>query len=143
MILYWTTTEAPANQLVKAHEDDAGYDLRAAETFSLARNSSRLVHTGLYIAIPKGFVGLVKSRSGLAVKQGIEAGAGVIDAGYRGEVCVLLHNLGDAVAEFKKGDRVAQLLVLKLSEDEASHVSSLSELSSTGRGSDGFGSTGL
>ena len=140
---YWSEAGAPKDQLSRAHSGDAGYDLRTSETFSLARASSRLVGTGLHVAIPEGCVGIVKSRSGLAAGSGIEAGAGVIDSGYRGEVRVLLHNLGESSVDFRRGDRIAQLVVLRLCGDTPVRAERLEDLESSDRGSDGFGSTGL
>lgn len=102
-----------------------------------------LVGTGLHIAIPKGYVGIVKSRSGNAVKKWIEVGAGVIDADYRGEVKVLLHNDSDEDVVFNYGDRIAQLCIIKISEADVEPVMSLDELGDTQRGEGGFGSTGL
>ena len=132
------------DQLYKAHEDDAGYDIRCAEhTVVIPARESRLIHTKLHVAIPKNFVGIVKPRSGLAVKSGIDVGAGVIDAGYRELVGVLLFNHSDRdfVAEY--GDRIAQLVLLPIYHQALyKQVDSLEELESTDRAADGFGSSG-
>ena len=88
-------------------------------------------------------MGFLKSRSGLASKKWLEVGAGVIDADYRGEVKVLLHNHSDEDVVFNYGDRIAQLCIIKISEADVEPVMSLDELGDTSRGTDGFGSTGL
>jgi dUTP pyrophosphatase len=119
----------------------AGLDLRADEAFSLAPGERRLVPTGLAVAIPAGFEGQVRPRSGLAVKHGISIpnAPGTIDADYRGEVKVLLVNLGAAPVAFARGDRIAQLVIAPVAHAEVELVEALPE---TGRGSGGFGSTG-
>lgn len=118
----------------------AGYDLCTDQEIHLGPETSGLISTGLAIHIPPNHVGIIKSRSGLAV-AGIEVGAGVIDSDYRGEVKILLRNLSYS-AEYKAqvGDRIAQLLVVPL----APHViiQEKDELDTTERGSGGFGSTG-
>lgn len=132
------------DQMVKTREDDAGFDLRCADHAVTVPAMGRvLVHTKLHVAIPPRFVGIVKSRSGSAVKEGIEVGAGVIDASYRGEVCVLLHNHGDSDVEIAYGDRIAQLCVLRSFCDDAVPVDSIDMLGVTDRGDKGFGSTGV
>lgn len=132
------------DQLVKAHPTDAGYDLCCAEHTALVpARESALIATGVRMAIPVGYVGIVKPRSGLAVKQGIDVGAGVIDAGYRGEVKVLLFNHSDADVQFKYGDRIAQLVVLPIFGGELEPVKSPEELPAADRNDKGFGSTGV
>ncbi len=98
-----------------------------------------LVSTGIRLALPDGYVGLIWPRSGMAVKHGIDSGAGVIDSQYRGEVKVLLFNHSDGEHFIKKGDRIAQLLVQKIETVEFLPVDNLD---STERASSGFGSTG-
>ena len=132
---------APEGQFTKAHDSDAGFDIMAAESFWLPRGASWPVSTGLHVAIPEGYVGLVKSRSGMAFNSCIEAGAGVIDSGYRGEIKVLLHNLGGLNLEIKRGDRIAQMLVLPLCEYGTEQVP-VGALPEGERGENGFGSTG-
>jgi len=126
--------------LVPAKEGDAGYDISSNENGKLYGSMSMGFSTGLYVAIPPGYVGKVVSRSGLAFKHNIEVGAGVIDSGYRGEVRILLHNFGDRPFEIKKGDRIAQLLILK---HESPEFVLVDELDSTERGANGFGHTGV
>lgn len=136
--------EEGLDQLTRKRVADAGYDIRCAEhKVCVPARESAAVHTGLYVAIPHGYVGLVKSRSGLAFQNDIEAGAGVIDASYRGEVKVLLHNHGDADIEIYHGDRIAQLVLLQCYTDEPGQVTKLEDLSTTDRGSQGFGSSGV
>ena len=127
----------------QAHDDDAGYDLHANEAAVIPPNGGRaLVPTGLAVAIPSGYAGLVLPRSGLARRHGVTLtnAPGLIDAGYRGEVKVLLLNT-DAVAPFSiaVGDRIAQLVIVALPGVEPAWVDSLPE---TARGEGGFGSTG-
>lgn len=126
----------------RQHADDAGADLATVEEFVLHPGERRLVHTGIILEIPYGMLGYVVPRSGLAVKHGITIvnAPGLIDSGYRGEIMVCLLNTGDEPVEFKKGDRVAQLVIQR-------HVSPLfyetSALTVTARGAHGFGSTGV
>ena len=122
-----------------AHDGDAGADLTASEkTVILARDRS-LVGTGIRLEIPEGYVGLIWPRSGLAIKKGIDCGAGVIDSCYRGEIKVLLFNHSDTEFQIEPGDRIAQILIQKVSRAQFIPVSKLSE---TIRSEDGFGSTG-
>ena len=126
--------------LVRANPTDAGLDICSDEDVIVFARERRLIHTGLFVAIPEGFVGQIWSRSGLSLKSGIEAGAGIIDSHYRGEVGVLLYNHGTEPFIIKRGDRIAQLLTLPLS----GHVPvQTEELESTERGEGGFGSTGV
>jgi len=126
----------------------AGMDIRAAisadETWALAPGQRRLVPTGLSLAIPEGFEGQVRPRSGLALKHGITVlnAPGTIDADYRGEVAVLLINHGDATFELKRGERIAQLIFAPVTRAEWERVEDLEDLGSTSRGSGGYGSTG-
>jgi dUTP pyrophosphatase len=124
-----------------AHPGDAGLDLHAADTTTLQPGQRALVPCGIAIAIPDGHVGLVHPRSGLAVDHGLTLlnAPGTIDAGYRGEVKVLLINHGDTPVEIRHGQRVAQLLLLPVA---AVDVREVDRLDVTSRGSGGFGSTG-
>lgn len=121
---------------------DAGFDLRCSESVSIPAGQSALIPTGLFLAIPPGWVGLVRDRSSVAMRGGVSA-AGVIDSGYRGEVKVLLYNLGSAALRFEVGEKVAQcVMVPHLDGSELVAATSLDELGDTARGSGGFGSTG-
>jgi dUTP pyrophosphatase len=124
-----------------ARADDAGLDLHAAEAVTLKPGARALVPTGLALAIPPGYAGLVLPRSGLALRHGVTLlnTPGLIDAGYRGEVKVLLVNLGEAAVTLDRGDRIAQLVVQRV---EHVTLTPVSELSSSARGTGGFGSTG-
>jgi dUTP pyrophosphatase len=126
----------------QAHEGDAGYDLHAAEGATIGPGERASVGTGIAVAIPEGQAGLVIPRSGLAARHGISVvnAPGLIDAGYRGEVRVLLLNT-DASEAFsvEPGDRIAQLVLVRVEAEEAIEVEELDE---TVRGAGGFGSTG-
>lgn len=118
---------------------DAGLDLFAAEQFDLAPGARHLFGTGIAIAVPDGYVGLVWDRSGLAVSAGLTTMGGVIDATYRGEVRVPLLNTGDAPYTVQVGDRIGQLLVQALPMVDVVEMDALDD---THRGSAGFGSSG-
>jgi dUTP pyrophosphatase len=126
----------------------AGMDLRAAlpegETWSLAPGQRRLVPTGLVMAIPPGFEGQVRPRSGLALRHGLTVlnSPGTIDADYRGEVQVVLINLGEAPFDLRRGERIAQLLVTPVESWTWVPEPSIEGLGDTERGSGGYGSTG-
>jgi dUTP diphosphatase len=126
----------------RAHENDAGMDLHAAEAARIPPGCRASVGTGLAVAIPEGHGGLVLPRSGLAIRHGVTLvnSPGLIDPGYRGEVRVLLLNT-DGTAEFQvtPGDRIAQLLLVPIAHASPLHVD---KLDSSSRGGGGFGSTG-
>jgi dUTP pyrophosphatase len=126
----------------RGNQGDAGYDLHAAEGLVLAPGHRASVGTGVALAIPDGHAGLVLPRSGLALKHGIALvnAPGLIDAGYRGEVRVLLLNTDrDEPFEVAVGDRIAQLVIVR---HEAPELVEMSELPGSARGAGGFGSTG-
>jgi dUTP diphosphatase len=126
----------------RAHPGDAGFDLRAAESARLEPGERASVGTGIAVEIPDGSAGLVLPRSGLAAKHGISVvnAPGLIDAGYRGEIRVLLLNTDRAEPfEIEPGDRIAQLVIVEIGDDDAIEVDSLEE---SVRGDGGFGSTG-
>jgi dUTP pyrophosphatase len=125
-----------------ARADDAGLDLHAAESVTLAPGARALVPTGIALAIPPGFAGFVLPRSGLALRHGVTAlnTPGLIDAGYRGEVKVLLINHGAAAVTLARGDRIAQLVVQRV---ERVALTPVAELPDSARGPGGFGSTGV
>ena len=126
-----------------AHTGDAGADLVCVEDVALAPGERALVATGLAIALPAGYVGLVHPRSGLAIKQGIGIvnTPGTIDSGYRGELKVCLINL-DATesVQLAAGSRIAQLVIQEVVTASFTQVDSLDETSRSDRG---FGSTGI
>lgn len=165
-----TTFERP-------RDGDAGYDLYATDDYIINPGDTVMIKTGLHVAIPKGYVGLICERSSMG-KRGIAVRGGVIDESYRGEVGVLLNLVGswdfhkdilDIIREFSgvheaksrdmilwkekailnnhaykisKGDKIAQLLIVKISTPKLSKAESLESLGETARGGDGFGSTG-
>lgn len=126
-----------------ATEGSSGCDLRAAvsEPVTLRPGERLAVPTGLVLAIPEGYEGQVRARSGLALKSGIAClnAPGTIDSDYRGEVRVILANLGDEPFEIRRGDRIAQLV---FSPVAAADFDPAAEVSESGRGGGGFGSTG-
>lgn len=119
---------------------DAGFDLRAASSYLMEPQAQILVSTGLKVSIPAGYVGIIKDRSSMALRQ-LYTHAGVIDSNYRGEVKIVLSNRGSAIQEIKVGDKVAQLLVVPCLV-ECAEVISEEALGDTNRGAGGFGSTG-
>lgn len=122
----------------RAHELDGGYDLYSREDAVVYQNSSGTFDTGVHVEIPAGYVGFLKSKSGLNVKSGIQS-EGVIDAGYTGSICVKLYNHGAKAVYIKKGQKISQLVLLPIITPDLEQVDSLGE---TERGSNGFGSTG-
>ena len=123
----------------RTNDSDAGWDLYASESLTIPPSSRTLVGTSISIAIPSGSAGLIWPRSGLAVKRGIDVFAGVIDAGYRGEIKVCLFNSSNEDVEITEGDRIAQLLIQKINHVIFKESDILSE---TFRGKGGFGSSG-
>lgn len=149
------------NQLpTYAHPSDAGFDLRAdfsnpdnitahncdwdseRQTFIMFSGGRAAIPTGIKVRIPDGYELQIRSRSGLAIKQGVFTlnSPGTIDAGYTGEICVILCNLSDEPFEIKQGDKIAQAVLNKIEQIEWNIVDSLEE---TDRGEKGFGSTGI
>lgn len=122
---------------------DAAADLRCAESFTLEPRERALVPTGWSVAVPEGMAGLVLARSGLAARHGIALvnAPGLVDSGYRGELRVILVNLGEETFEAQAGERIAQFLVVALPEVGFAVVDELPP-SADGRGADGFGSSG-
>ncbi|KDN52375.1 Deoxyuridine 5-triphosphate nucleotidohydrolase mitochondrial precursor [Tilletiaria anomala UBC 951] len=117
----------------------AGYDLYASEDATIPKRGRAAVQTGIRLAIPYGCYGRVAPRSGLASKHGIDVGAGVVDADYRGLLGILLFNFTDEDFTIKAGDRIAQLVLERICMADIQEVENLDE---TARGAGGFGSTG-
>jgi dUTP pyrophosphatase len=117
----------------------AGLDVCSIEDLSLEPRQRVMARTGLAVAIPPGFYGRVAPRSGLAAKNGLDVLAGVIDSDYRGELCCLLYNTGDATINLPTGSKICQLIVEQIITPEAAWANDLEE---TARGAGGFGSTG-
>lgn len=142
MTLRWARLSEHAAAPERAHDDDAGYDLRAAESARLGPGERGSVGTGIAVEIPYGCAGLVLPRSGLAHRHGIALvnAPGLIDAGYRGELRVLLLNTDPGHSfEVARGDRIAQLVIVRHEAPKAVEVESLA---CSTRGVGGFGSTG-
>jgi dUTP pyrophosphatase len=134
-------TAEPGFEPSYAKAGDAGADLRSAVDLVVPAGERVLVPTGVSVALPLGYVGLVHPRSGLAAKSGITVlnAPGTIDAGYRGEIQVILINTSKQDFKIDRGDRIAQLLVQRV---EFAKFHSVSELPGTERGDSGFGSSG-
>ncbi len=124
-----------------AKSGDAGLDIRASEDVTLDPGETGIVPTGLRFAIPDGHVGLVWDRSGLAAKNSITTMAGVIDSSYRGELRVVLKNLGKESFMIERGMRIAQMLIQPVANSIP--ISEVDELPDSERKDEGFGSTGL
>lgn len=135
--------------IVKLHEDmttphyahlgDAAFDLRSAEELVLEPKARHTVKSGIKMAIPDGYFGLIKDRSGNAHKFGIHCLAGVIDSGYRGEVGVVMVNLGDEPFNITKDQKIAQMLIMPVPKV---NIQMVEDLDDSVRGKGGFGSTG-
>ena len=130
----------------KSHDNDAGFDLYADDNcIHISSNISNkfanrvTISTGIAVAIPNGYFGLIKDRSGLAAKHGLHVLAGVIDAGYRGEIKVCIINTSDSEYYVVRSDRIAQLLILPVPDCEFNVVG---ELDDSERNIKGFGSSG-
>lgn len=136
------TVENGAQVPAYATSGSAGLDLRSTHAVTLAPMERILVKTGLRLAIPTGFEGQIRPRSGLALKQGITClnSPGTIDSDYRGEVGVILINLSDSIVQLAEGERIAQLVLCPVARAEFQLVETLGD---TTRGEGGFGSTGL
>lgn len=122
----------------RAHDTDAGLDLRSPYAAVIPPYSSVAIDTGVHIEIPAMHVGMIKSKSGLNVKYNLTS-EGVIDAGYTGSICVKLYNHGQHTYAVHKGDKISQLVILPIITPELELVSSLE---GSERGENGFGSTG-
>ena len=126
-----------AKMPTKAHDTDAGFDLYTPQRFIIRSGSSAIIDTGVHIEIPKGYVGFLKSKSGLNVKHGI-TGEGVIDAGYTGSIVAKLYNDGEPIV-FEEGQKIIQIVFLPIPEVELELTDSFEQ---TERGDNGFGSSG-
>lgn len=125
----------------KAHKDDAAFDLKSRVDMELRPGEPHLVPTGLFMELPVGFEAQVRPRSGLALKHALTVlnTPGTIDAGYRGEVGVIMLNAGKEIYTVHRGDRIAQMVINELPHVE---IAVVDELSESMRGAGGFGSTG-
>ena len=142
MTVKFRKTDPSATLPSYAHPGDAGMDLCSVEELVIPQGERRLVRTGLAMRLPPGYEAQVRPRSGLALKKGVTVlnSPGTIDEGYRGEIGVILVNLGDEPFGVCKGDRIAQMVVAPCARAE---IALVSELDSTERGAGGFGSTGV
>lgn len=122
----------------RAHDTDAGADIRTPEGFTLKAHGSEIVATGVHVQLPQGTVGMLKSKSGLNIRYGIIS-EGVIDEGFSGEIMVKLYNLSDSDYTFQRGDKITQLVVMPVHyvSYEQAH-----EIEGGTRGEAGYGSTG-
>ena len=127
-----------AKMPTRAHDTDAGYDLYSRETQFVPAREWAKFDTGVHVQIPPGYVGMLKSKSGLNVKYGIQS-EGVIDAGYTGSIVVKLYNHSGYDYKVSAGDKISQLVILPILTPELELVRELEE---TDRGSNGFGSSG-
>lgn len=125
-----------------AHASDAGMDLRSVDDLVIPSRQSALVHTGLVMMLPLGYEAQVRPRSGLALKSGIFVlnSPGTIDAGYRGEIGIILANFSDEPFVVAKGDKIAQMVIAPVIQPQIEEVDEIDE---TDRGAGGFGSTGV
>jgi len=125
-----------------AHPSDAGMDIHSVKALVIPAGKRALVPTGLVVNLPMGYEAQVRPRSGLALKFGVTVlnTPGTIDAGYRGEIGVILANFGEMDFEVKVGDRIAQLVIAPVTQPT---VVETSEVEETDRGAGGFGSTGI
>lgn len=127
-----------AYMLERAHNTDAGADIRTPEPVVAMPKGSAVIKTGVHIQLPSGTAGIIKSKSGLNVKSGITS-EGVVDEGYTGEIIVKLYNHGDRCVAFDRGDKVSQLLIVPVLYPSYIQVA---EITGGERGNNGFGSTG-
>jgi dUTP pyrophosphatase len=148
-MIYKKKTSISDKQLIRQHPGDAGLDIVCAEDFAVYPGMSHVVSTELYVAIPQGWCGIVTGRSGIWYSKDIAVPIGVIDSGYRGEIRVKMVNLLQSKVfdpetlagfEFKRGDRIAQMLVVPVYSLQPTEIDELPEAD---RGCNGFGSTGL
>ena len=142
MILKFKRIHPDAILPAYAHPSDAGMDIRSVKALVIPAGRRALVPTGLVVNLPLGYEAQVCPRSGLALKAGVTVlnTPGTIDAGYRGEIGVILANFGENDFEVKVGDRVAQLVIAPVTQPT---IVEATEIDETDRGAGGFGSTGV
>lgn len=127
-----------AKMPTRAHEADAGYDLYSRENAVIYHGDSHRFDTGVHVQIPRGYAGLIVSKSGLNVRYGVQS-EGLIDADYTGSITVKLYNHGNAAVRIEKGQKISQLVIIPIITPELEQAESLEE---TERGDGGFGSSG-
>lgn len=135
--------DACAFEPIRAHSDDAGLDLRTPIDILLHSGQSIVIDTGIHVEIPKGFVGMLKSKSGLNVKHGIVS-EGVIDHGYTGSIIAKLYNLSKEAHFFEAGDKITQLVIMPIITPEIEIVDTVNDFygGQSERADGGFGSSG-
>jgi len=140
--IYFKNKNTGIKPPVKSFSGDAGFDLRASEDCTVFRYETKLVKTGLYFDIPQGYEIQVRSRSGMTLKNNVFVlnSPGTVDCNYKGEVGVILTNMGARPFKIKKGDRIAQAVVSELPSVELLETKDVGD---SDRGSGGFGSTGI
>ena len=138
--IYSTSKQVP----IYTTENSVGADIISTERYVIRPNRQELISTGLFMEIPDGYEVQVRPRSGLAAKRSITItnSPGTIDADYRGEIKVILHNLGGDIFVVNKGDRIAQLVIKEALQMDFEQVDTYEELENTDRGQGGFGHTG-
>ena len=126
----------------KAHSDDAAYDLHSRCDIQLIPGRSTLVPSGVFIELPPGYEAQIRPRSGLALKHDLMLtnSPGTIDAGYRGEIGIIMYNAGKEIFQISRGDRIAQMVICRLPDVELIESDSLED---SVRGAGGFGSSGV
>lgn len=135
---YYSSTEFELNQ---PRDGDCGYDLKSIVNARLEPFEVQSISTGIYIEIPVGYFGRIEERSSMGSK-GVSIRGRILDRIYRGEIKVMLHNLSGTQVTIEKGDKIAQLVIIPYADPRLIKVESVEDLSSTDRGSNGFGSTG-
>jgi dUTP pyrophosphatase len=138
-LLYFKRLDPQAILPTRGSSSSAGLDVYSIEDVTIGPHQRSVARTGLAVSIPEGFYGRVAPRSGLAVKQGLDVLAGVIDSDYRGELLCALYNTGDSTISLPARSKICQLIIEKIATPEAAWSDELSE---TVRGLGGFGSTG-
>ena len=138
-ILHFKRLDDRATLPTRGSSSSAGLDLYSIEDITIGPQKRIVARTGLAVAVPVGFYGRVAPRSGLAVKNGLDVLAGVIDSDYRGEVCCALLNTGDEAINLPQGSRLCQLIIEQIITPAPEWANELDE---TARGAGGFGSTG-
>ena len=128
-----------------AKNGDAGLDIKSVETKCLRPGETTTIKTGLYVALPFGYELQVRPRSGLSLKTKMRVAnsSGTIDSNYRGEICIIVDNIGEHEINILYGDRIAQIVLKQVPTIKWHNVSTKDELNETNRGSAGFGSTGV
>ena len=124
---------------VRAHETDAGLDIRTPHGFTIYAHGSYIVDTGVHVQLPEGTAGMLKSKSGLNINKNIQS-EGVIDAGFTGSIVCKLYNRGDRDVFFQAGDKITQLVIMPVVIPKTLEV--VESLDETERGDKGFGSSG-